>query len=112
MARRLEFESVAANSLDVSSDRDFVLELAFALTMIAQHLSGWADEWILWSTNEFGFIKLPQDYCTGSSIMPQKVNPDTLELIRGKAARVVGNLQTLLPETAEMHLQETAWRGK
>lgn len=95
-ARELGFEGVAANSLDVSSDRDFALETAFVLSMIATHLSGWAEEWILWSTVEFNFIKLPHQFCTGSSIMPQKINPDTLELTRGKAARVVGNLQTLL----------------
>ena len=92
----LEFDSVAANSVDISSDRDFVVESVFVLTMISEHLSGWAEEWILWSTTEFGFIKLPHAFCTGSSIMPQKVNPDTLELTRGKTARVVGNLQTLL----------------
>ena len=96
VAQRLGFDGVAANSLDVSSDRDFVLEAAFVLTMIAEHLSGWAEEWILWATTEFGFIKLPQAYCTGSSIMPQKINPDCLELTRGKAARVIGSLQTLL----------------
>jgi argininosuccinate lyase len=73
-----------------------VLEVAFVLAMIAEHLSTWAEEWILWSTVEFGFIRLPQEFCTGSSIMPQKVNPDVLELTRGKTARVVGNLQTLL----------------
>ncbi|MBN2578539.1 MAG: argininosuccinate lyase [Pirellulales bacterium] len=96
VARRLGFESVAANSLDASSDRDFVLEFVFALTLIAEHFSGWAEEWILWSTAEFSFLKLPQGFCTGSSLMPQKVNPDVLELIRGKTARVVGGLQTLL----------------
>lgn len=95
-AQQLGFEEVAANSIDVSSDRDFVIESAFVLAMIAEHLSGWAEEWILWSTVEFGFIKLPHQFCTGSSIMPQKVNPDTLELTRGKSARVLGNLQTLL----------------
>ncbi len=95
-ARELEFEAVAANSIDVSSDRDFALESAFVLAMIASHLSGWAEEWILWSTVEFNFIKLPQQFCTGSSIMPQKINPDTLELTRGKSARVLGNLQTLM----------------
>ncbi len=95
-ARELGFEQVAANSIDVSSDRDFVLESAFVLAMIAEHLSGWAEEWILWSTVEFGFLKLPQQFCTGSSIMPQKINPDTLELTRGKSARVLGNLNTLL----------------
>ena len=95
-AQRLGFADVAANSLDVSSDRDFVLESAFVLTMIAEHLSTWAEEWILWSTAEFNFLKLPQEFCTGSSIMPQKVNPDVLELTRGKTARVIGNLQALL----------------
>lgn len=96
VARRLGFAGVAANSLDVSSDRDFVLESAFVLTLIAEHLSTWAEEWILWSTVEFNFLKLPQEFCTGSSIMPQKINPDVLELTRGKTARVVGDLQTLL----------------
>lgn len=95
-ADELGFEAVAANSIDVSSDRDFALESAFVLAMIAEHLSGWSEEWILWSTVEFDFIRLPHAFCTGSSIMPQKVNPDTLELTRGKTARVVGNLQTLL----------------
>lgn len=96
VARRLGFSTVAANSIDVSSDRDFVVEFAFALALIAEHLSTWAEEWILWSTAEFDFIKLPQAFCTGSSIMPQKVNPDVLELVRGKTARVVGNLTSLL----------------
>jgi argininosuccinate lyase len=95
-AELLEFDSVTANSLDTSSDRDFMLESAFVLSVIASHLSGWAEEWILWSTIEFNFIKIPQAFCTGSSIMPQKVNPDTLELTRGKSARVMGNLQTLM----------------
>jgi argininosuccinate lyase len=96
VARRLKFDGVAANSLDISSDRDFVIELAFSLALVAEHLGGWAEEWILWSTAEFGYLALPQEYCTGSSIMPQKINPDVLELIRGKTARVIGNLQTLL----------------
>lgn len=96
VAERLGFEDVAANSLDVSSDRDFVLEAAFALSLISAHLSTWAEEWILWSTTEFNFLKLPQEFCTGSSIMPQKINPDVLELTRGKSARVIGNLQALL----------------
>ncbi|MBS0208897.1 MAG: argininosuccinate lyase [Planctomycetes bacterium] len=96
VATRLGFDAVAANSIDVSSDRDFVVELAFALSLIAEHLSTWAEEWILWSTTEFGFLTLPQAFCTGSSIMPQKINPDVLELTRGKTARVVGNLTRLL----------------
>jgi argininosuccinate lyase len=96
VAQRLGFTDIAANSIDAVSDRDFVLEFVFCLAMIAEHLSTWAEEWILWSTVEFNFLKLPQAFCTGSSIMPQKVNPDVLELIRGKTARVVGSLQTLL----------------
>ncbi|MEN6457888.1 MAG: argininosuccinate lyase [Thermoguttaceae bacterium] len=96
VASRLGFEGVAANSLDASSDRDFLVEFAFVLAMIAEHLGGWAEEWILWSTAEFDFLKLPESFCTGSSIMPQKINPDVLELIRGKTGRAVGNLQMLL----------------
>ena len=96
VANELGFEGVAANSMDVSSDRDFALESVFILTVIAEHLSGWAEEWILWNTQEFGFLALPDTICTGSSIMPQKKNPDVLELIRGRTARVVGDLTTLL----------------
>ena len=96
VAQELGFEGIAANSLDASSDRDFALEFVFCLTMVAEHLSGWAEEWILWSTTEFGFLKLPQAFCTGSSIMPQKINPDVLELIRGKTGRVIGSLTALL----------------
>ena len=96
VARRLGFESVARNSLDVSSDRDFLIEFVFDLSLIALHLSGWAEEWIIWSTTEFNFLELPDAFCTGSSIMPHKKNPDVLELIRGKAARVTGDLQQLL----------------
>ena len=95
-AEKLGFEGIAANSIDVSSDRDFVLETAFCLTTVVLHLSGWAEEWILWSTSEFGFLELPQEFCTGSSIMPQKINPDVLELTRGKSARAIGSLQALL----------------
>jgi len=96
VANRLGFDAIAANSIDATSDRDFVIETTFCLAMIAEHLSTWAEEWILWSTTEFGFLTLPHQYCTGSSIMPQKINPDVLELTRGKTARVVGSLQTLL----------------
>jgi len=92
----LGFDSVAANSLDVSSDRDFVLEFVFDLTLIALHLAGWAEEWVLWSTTEFGFLALPDAFCTGSSIMPHKKNPDVLELIRGKSARVAAALTQLV----------------
>jgi argininosuccinate lyase len=96
VAAALGFDGVAANSLDVSSDRDFALESVFTLAMIAEHLSGWAEEWVVWSTQEFSFLALPDEICTGSSIMPQKKNPDVLELIRGRAARVIGDLNTLL----------------
>ena len=95
-ARLLGFDSVAANSLDVSSDRDFLAEAIFSMSLIAVHLSGWAEEWILWCTTEFGFLKLPDAYTTGSSIMPQKRNPDVLELIRGKSARVIADVQQIL----------------
>src|SRR5436190_929129 len=94
--QQLGFDSVAANSLDVSSDRDFVLEFVFDLTLIALHLAGWAEEWVLWSTTEFNFLDLPDAFCTGSSIMPHKKNPDVLELIRGKSARVAASLTQLL----------------
>ncbi|MBQ8362853.1 MAG: argininosuccinate lyase, partial [Thermoguttaceae bacterium] len=103
-AEYLGFEAVAANSVDVSSDRDFAVEFAFDMAQIAIHLSGWAEDWIWHSTVEFDFLKLPQTFCTGSSIMPQKVNPDTLELIRGKTARVIGNLQSLLVLTKGLPL--------
>jgi argininosuccinate lyase len=96
VARQLGFGAVAANSLDVSSDRDFLLEYVFDLALVALHLAGWAEEWVLWSTTEFGFLDLPDAFCTGSSIMPHKKNPDVLELIRGKSARVAGDLQQLL----------------
>jgi argininosuccinate lyase len=94
--KQLGFDMVARNSLDVSSDRDFLLEFVFDLSVIAVHLSGWAEEWVIWSTTEFNFLDLPDGFCTGSSIMPHKKNPDVLELTRGKAGRVIGGLQQLL----------------
>ncbi|MFM8288015.1 MAG: argininosuccinate lyase [Planctomycetaceae bacterium] len=111
-AELLGFSHPAANSLDVSSDRDFLIEFCSALAQIAAHLATWAEEWILWCTTEFGFLKLPDAYTTGSSIMPQKRNPDVLELIRGKAARVLtapARLLTLvkgLPLAYNRDLQE------
>jgi argininosuccinate lyase len=95
-AMLLGFDDVAANSLDVSSDRDFLVEFVFCLSLVAVHLSGWAEEWILWATTEFGFLALPDAYTTGSSIMPQKRNPDVLELIRGRSARAVSAVPRLL----------------
>jgi argininosuccinate lyase len=93
--RELGFDSVSTNSLDASSDRDFIIEFVFDLALIATHLSGWAEEWVLWASTEFGILELPDAFCTGSSIMPHKKNPDVLELIRGRSARVIGNLQSL-----------------
>jgi len=92
----LGFEGIAANSLDGASDRDFVCELAFVIALAGVHCSQWAEEWVLYSTQEFGFLLLPEGFCTGSSIMPQKINPDVLELVRGKSARTIGNVQALL----------------
>ena len=109
---KLGFDSVARNSLDVSSDRDFALEFVFTLALIATHLSGWAEEWVIWSTTEFDFLDLPDAFCTGSSIMPHKKNPDVLELTRGKSGRVIGALQQLfvlvkgLPLAYNRDLQE------
>ena len=96
VARQLGFDDAVRNSLDASSDRDFVVEFLSCLSLIAVHLSTWAEEWILWSTTEFNFIQLPDSFCTGSSIMPHKKNPDVLELMRGKTARVIANLQNVL----------------
>jgi argininosuccinate lyase len=95
-AQALNFTAPAANSLDISSDRDYLAEFTSALALVAVHLSGWAEEWILWCTTEFGILKLPDAYTTGSSIMPQKKNPDVLELVRGKSARVIAASQQLL----------------
>ena len=96
VADELNFTAPTANSLDATSDRDFALEFAQALSILAVHLSRWAEEFILFSTLEYGFVRLPESYSTGSSAMPQKQNPDSLELIRGKAGRVIGAAQQLL----------------
>ena len=96
VAEQLGFDGVTRNSLDGVSDRDFVCELAFDLSMIMTHLSRFSEEIILWSSNEFGFIELDDAYSTGSSIMPQKKNPDVAELVRGKSGRVYGSLMGLL----------------
>lgn len=96
VANLLEFDGVTQNSLDGVSDRDFALELCFDLSAIMMHLSRISEEMILWNTNEFGFIELDDAYSTGSSIMPQKKNPDVAELTRGKTGRVYGDLMSLL----------------
>ena len=95
-AELLEFPAVQRNSLDAVGDRDFVVEFAAAASLIMVHLSRLAEELILWSTAEFSFIEIADAYCTGSSIMPQKKNPDVAELIRGKSGRVIGHLMGLL----------------
>ncbi len=96
VARQLGFDAVAENSLDAVSDRDFVMEVLADLAMIAVHLSRLSEELILWMSAPFGFIDLPDSFCTGSSIMPQKKNPDVAEIIRGKSGRVVGDLVAML----------------
>lgn len=93
---KLGFDSVTLNSLDGVSDRDFVLELAFCLSAVMMHLSRFSEEIILWSSHEFAFVELDDAYSTGSSIMPQKKNPDVAELARGKTGRVYGSLMGLL----------------
>jgi len=96
VADLLGFSEITANSIDGVSDRDFVIELASALSMIMMHMSRFSEEIILWCSSEFGFIELDDAFSTGSSIMPQKKNPDIAELVRGKTARVYGDLNTLL----------------
>ena len=95
-ARALGFARPAENSLDAVSDRDFVIEFTAAAALIMIHLSRIAEELVLWSTPQFGFIELADGFCTGSSIMPQKKNPDVPELLRGKSGRVIGHLTALL----------------
>ena len=96
VAKLLGFPQISKNSIDAVSDRDFLLDFLSASAILFVHLSRVAEEIILWSSEEFGFIELPDRYCTGSSMMPQKKNPDVLELIRGKAGRIFGHLQALL----------------
>jgi len=96
VASLLGFKEISNNSIDAVSDRDFIIEFLSSSSLIMMHLSRFCEEIILWSTQEFNFIELDENYSTGSSIMPQKKNPDSAELIRGKTGRVYGNLITLL----------------
>lgn len=96
VADALDFSAVSANSMDSVSDRDFLLDITYACAVIQTHLSRLCEELILWSTEEFGFITMDDAWSTGSSIMPQKKNPDFAELVRGKTGRVVGDLTSLL----------------
>jgi argininosuccinate lyase len=113
MAEQLDFAGPTANSIDATSDRDFVLEFVSVLSLLGLHLSRWAEEMIIFSSQEFGFVRLPEAYSTGSSAMPQKKNPDLLELVRGKAGRVIGSAMALmvtlkgLPLAYNKDLQET-----
>ncbi|HDL53384.1 MAG TPA: argininosuccinate lyase, partial [Proteobacteria bacterium] len=108
----LGFSRISRNSMDAVSDRDFAAEFLFAAALCQVHLSRLAEEIVLWSTQEFSFVILPDSYCTGSSMMPQKKNPDPAELVRGKAGRAIGNLTSLLvilkglPLTYNRDLQE------
>jgi argininosuccinate lyase len=95
-AELLGFDGVTENSLDAVSDRDFAIEFCAAASLAMVHLSRWSEELILWATPMFGFVDLPDRFCTGSSIMPQKKNPDVPELVRGKTGRVIGDLNALL----------------
>lgn len=112
MARELGFEAISANSMDAAGDRDFVLDYLYAASMILLHLSRLAEDWIVYSTDEFGWLELSDAVTSGSSLMPQKKNPDALELIRGKTGRVWGALCSLfvtlkgLPTTYNRDLQE------
>lgn len=112
VAQLLGFERVTKNSMDAVSDRDFIVEFLGAGSILGMHLSRLSEDLILWATQEFGFIELPDEFCTGSSMMPQKKNPDVLELIRGKSGRLYGNLVSLLttmkglPLTYNRDLQE------
>ena len=96
VAKQLGFSTLSENSLDAVSDRDFALEFIGACAMGMVHLSRWSEELVLWSSPMFGFVNLPDRFCTGSSIMPQKKNPDVPELVRGKAGRVIGDLNAVL----------------
>ncbi|EKD27958.1 MAG: hypothetical protein ACD_79C00485G0001 [uncultured bacterium] len=112
VAKELGFKNVTDNSLDTVADRDFALELLFCISLIALHLSRFSEEIIIWYTSEFDFIELDETWCTGSSLMPQKSNPDIAELIRGKTGKFLGNLVNLyttvkgLPLTYNRDLQE------
>ena len=107
VARELGFDGVARNSMDAVSDRDFLVEFHAAAAIAMMHLSRLAEEMIIWTSEEFGFASLAPEYTTGSSIMPQKRNPDVAELGRGKTGRVYGNLMALLTtlKAPAAHLQ-------
>ena len=96
MAKALGFEEVTNNSIDAVSDRDYVIEMMFNISLMGVHLSRIAEELIIWSSSQFDYVDLPEELCTGSSIMPQKKNPDMAELVRGGSSKTIGNLVSLL----------------
>ena len=96
MAKALGFEEVTNNSIDAVSDRDYVIEMMFNISLMGVHLSRIAEELIIWSSSQFDYVELPEELCTGSSIMPQKKNPDMAELVRGGSSKTIGNLVSLL----------------
>ncbi|HKW19186.1 MAG TPA: argininosuccinate lyase [Terriglobales bacterium] len=104
MAQELGFESPTANSVDATSDRDYVLEFTNVLSLLGLHLSRWAEEMLLFSSQEYGLLRLPEAYSTGSSAMPQKMNGDLLELTRGQAGRVIGDATALMATTKGLPL--------
>lgn len=112
LAKELEFKKISENSMDVVCDRDFAAECLFNIALLSIHLSSWATEMILWNSVEFQFLTIPDAYATGSSMMPNKKNPDIPELIRGKSGRFIGNLVTILtvlkglPQAYNKDLQE------
>ena len=112
LAAELGFARISPNSIDATSDRDYIVEVLAATALVGVHLSRLAEDWIIWSSSEWAFVQLDDAYSTGSSLMPQKKNPDSLELARGKSARLIGNLVTMLtllkglPSAYDKDLQE------
>lgn len=112
IAEELGFASISTNSIDATSDRDFIVEVLATTALVGVHLSRFAEDWIIWSSSEWGFVRLDDAYSTGSSLMPQKKNPDSLELARGKSGRLIGSLVSVLtvlkglPSAYDKDLQE------
>ena len=117
VAKALGFSTISRNAMDTVSDRDFIIEYVFALSLISTHISNFCEDMIIWASAEYGYIIIDDGYCTGSSIMPQKKNPDVHELLRGKSARVYGALYALmtlmkgLPQAYNRDMQEDKERA-
>lgn len=106
LAKELGFQGVAINSMTAVGDRDFVAEFLFWASLTMVHISRIAEDLIIYSSNEFGFVALNDSFCTGSSLMPQKKNPDSLELLRGKCGRVFGKVRNNLPSVFLIFLRQ------